>query len=66
MNWTEITQDNVEDVYNINKDRMVLARECFGRIQYRMMHDWSPTISTMAKTGGYYYIELPELKVNEL
>lgn len=62
MQWTEITDDNMDAVYNMDTDRLVIAHDFIGMRMYR---DCAPTISTMAKRGGYYYIELPELKINE-
>ena len=62
MQWTEITDENMDAVYNMNPDRLAIAN---GFIGMRMYRDCAPTISTMAKHGGYYYIELPELKINE-
>ena len=65
MQWTEITQDNVEELYTIPSERIVVAHEAFGFICYKMSYKWLPSLNTMAKHGGYYYIELPELKINE-
>ena len=62
--WTEITPDNVDEVYNIDQNRVVVQytkNYCFPII--RMVRDFSATISTMAKQGGYYYYVLPELKI---
>ena len=61
--WTEITPDNMSEVYNIQVNRLVIAWEQGGMTICRMFQDISPTISTMAKIGGYYYMELPELKI---
>lgn len=65
MQWTEITDENMDAVYNMNPDRLVIATKFSENELYMMYRDWAPTISTMAKLGGYYYIELPELKINE-
>ena len=65
MQWTEITDENMDAVYNMNPDRLVIATKFSEKELYMMYRDWAPTISTMAKHGGYYYIELPELKINE-
>ena len=62
--WTEITPDNMEEVYGIDPDRLVVqytGNGCYNII--RMIGDFSATISTMAKCGGYYYYVLPELKI---
>jgi hypothetical protein len=61
MQWTEITEDNMDEVYNKDGNRLVIACKFLDDTMYRMNADMSPTISTMAKRGGYYYIELPEL-----
>jgi hypothetical protein len=63
--WTEITPDNMSEVYNIQVNRLVIAWEQGGMTVCRMLQDISPTISTMAKIGGYYYMELPELKIEQ-
>ena len=65
MQWTEITDENMDAVYNMNPDRLVIASKILGMVICEMSCEWAPTISTMAKHGGYYYIELPELKINE-
>lgn len=65
MQWKEITQDNVEELYKIPSERLVVAHETFGWICYKQSFQWHPSLNTMAKYGGYYYIELPELKLNE-
>ena len=61
--WTEITQDNEEEVYNLEPERIVIANVVNGLAFYTTLPDTSITISTMAKYGGYYYYELPELKL---
>ena len=61
--WAEITPDNMEEVYNIQVNRLVIAWVQGGMTVCRMLQDISPTISTMAKIGGYYYMELPELEI---
>lgn len=65
MQWTEITQDNMDEVYDIPIDLLVIAFKIDTLTICRMYNDMSPTISTMAKMGGYYYIELPKLKIND-
>lgn len=65
MQWTEITDENMDAVYNMNPDRLVIASKFLGMVICKMNCDWAPTISTMAKHGGYYYIELPELNIND-
>lgn len=63
--WTEITPDNVEEVYNIDQNRLVVQLNNGNYPMTRMCRDFSATLSTMAKTGGYYYYVLPELKKEE-
>lgn len=64
MKWIKITQDNQEEVYNVQPNRLVIAWEHGGMTICRMYEDVSPTISTMAKMGNYYYMELPNLEDN--
>ena len=59
--WTEITPDNVEELYE-SKERVCVAFVCNGEVSYMCGH-FGITLSTMAKYGGYYYYVLPELKI---
>ena len=59
--WTEITTDNVEELYE-SKERVCVAFVCNGEVSY-MCGQFGITLSTMAKHGGYYYYVLPELKI---
>ena len=61
--WTEITPDNEEEVYNLPPERIVVANVVNVLMFYTPLPEMSITISTMAKYGGYYYYELPELKL---
>lgn len=61
--WTEITQDNEEEVYNIPPKMLVIASVINGQMFCKSYDDMSSSISTMAKLGGYYYYELPELNI---
>ena len=61
--WTEITQDNKDEVYDLEPERIVIANVVNGLMFYTTLLDMSITISTMAKLGGYYYYELPELRL---
>ena len=61
--WTEITPDNVEELYE-SKERVCVAFMCNGEVSY-MCGQFGMTLSTMAKYGGYYYYVLPELKLEE-
>lgn len=58
--WTEITPDNVEELYK-SKERVCVAFICNGEVSY-MCGQFGLTLSTMAKYGGYYYYVLPELR----
>ena len=60
--WTEITPDNVEELYE-SKERVCVAFVCNGEVSY-MCGQFGITLSTMAKHGGYYYYVLPELKID--
>ena len=60
--WTEITPDNVDDIYNLAESRFVDVLD--SRIMVvKGINDWCWTLSTMSKMGGYYYYVLPELKI---
>ena len=59
--WTEITPNNVEELYE-SKERVCVAFVCNGEVSYTLVHS-NITLSTMAKYGGYYYYVLPELKI---
>ena len=59
--WTEITPDNVEELYE-SKERVCVAFVCNGEVSY-MCGQFGITLATMAKYGGYYYYVLPELKI---
>ena len=59
--WTEITPNNVEELYE-SKERVCVAFVCNGEVSY-MCGQFGLTLSTMAKYGGYYYYVLPELKI---
>ena len=61
--WTEITKDNEEGVYNIPRERLVIANIVNGQMFCKSYDDMSSSISTMAKLGGYYFYELPELRL---
>lgn len=63
--WTEITPDNVEELYNIPEDLLIVAFKLGDTIYYQRNKDMRPTLNNLAKTGGYYYYVLPELKLEE-
>jgi hypothetical protein len=56
--WTEITPDNVDDIYNLAESRFVDVLD--SRIMVvKGVNDWCWTLSTMSKMGGYYFFVLP-------
>ena len=57
--WTELTPENADE---INADLIVVTDGTF----YKMANEWYASLSTLAKEGGYYYYELPELKIEEV
>lgn len=65
MQWTEITQDNVDELYATSPERIVIYNIEWYQHNTYMLRDVLPTLGTMARIGGYYYIVLPEPKINE-
>lgn len=59
--WTEITPDNVDSIYDEVIKRVIVT----DGNEYKPVLDWHFGLSTMAKIGGYYYVELPEIKLEE-
>jgi hypothetical protein len=61
--WTEITSDNVDDVYKLDISRLVIAVvDSHGSPQYAKYDIMSTSINEMAKIGGCFYYVLPELR----
>ena len=58
--WTEITPDNVEELYD---KPIAVAWKYEGKTYYSLAGDCTISLATMAKYGGYYYYVLPELKI---
>ena len=58
--WTEITPDNVEELYD---KPVAISWEYDDKKFYRLGGDCTISLSTMAKSGGYYYYVIPELKI---
>lgn len=58
--WTEITPDNVEELYD---KHIAVAWKYEGKTYYSLAGDCTISLATMAKYGGYYYYVLPELKI---
>ena len=59
--WTEITPDNVEELYD---KPIAVAWKYEGKTYYSLAGDCTISLATMAKYGGYYYYVLPELKID--
>ena len=64
MGWIEITQDNVNELYEL-RDKgipfMISYIDCDGNISYSDVKSMYLSLNTMAKYGGYYYFVLPHL-----
>lgn len=63
--WTEITQDNCDEVYDMYYKRIPMYfayKSSDGKIIYGSRDTFGASFGTMAKYGGYYYIVLPKLK----
>ena len=58
--WAEITPDNVDELYD---KPIAVAWKYEDKTYYSLAGDCALSLSTMAKYGGYYYMELPELKI---
>ena len=59
--WTEITPDNVEELYD---KPIAVAWKYEDKTYYSLAGDCMVSLATMAKHGGYYYYVLPELKID--
>ena len=57
--WTEISPDNVD---MIDDGCIVIVTD---GMYYNKASDWGLSLNTMAKSGGYYYYVLPELKLED-
>ena len=65
--WTEITPDNVKDLYK-TLNRVVIAHIIPDAIikdvvAYEKPNELYRSLEIIAEIGGYYYYVLPELKV---
>jgi hypothetical protein len=60
--WTEITPDNVEELYD---KPIAVAWKYEDKTYYSLAGDCTISLATMAKYGGYYYHVLPELKLED-
>lgn len=65
MEWIPITPDNMEEIYEkMDFNRLVISFKAQDHeyTDYRMIYACSLTVSDMARIGGYYYIELPDVR----
>ena len=65
--WTKITQDNVEYVYYLNANGLLMFAwvDNDNVTHYGTLQSFGLTISTMAKSNdSYYYYEIPRLYKN--
>lgn len=61
--WTEITPDNVDEIRKVDVGRLIIAVITHGEVYYMEYREMFRELNDMAKIGGYYYMELPELKI---
>lgn len=64
LQWKEITRNNCDTVYELDSQDypiMIAYKLDDNYITYHNLRDITPSIGTMAKVGGYYYIVLPKL-----
>lgn len=62
--WAEITPDNVDELYNINEELLMIAFKLGDKMYYQHKSLMRATLNTLAKSEGYYYYVLPELKID--
>lgn len=65
MEWIEITQENCDELYELDVENypIMIAHKCDDNyITYHNLRNCTTSIGTMAKYDGYYYIVLPKLK----
>lgn len=64
--WTEITQDNVEGLNNVDPCRLMIATiDSRRNPQYAKYDGMSTTLDAIATIGGCYGFVLPELRLEE-
>ena len=64
MEWIEITQENCDELYELDLENypiMIAHKWDDNYITYHDLHNCSASIGTMAKYGEFYYIVLPKL-----
>lgn len=61
--WTQITPDNVDELYPVI-DRVIVAYKLGkGLAGYSSLTELYKPLKDLALTGGYYFFILPELKI---
>ena len=63
MEWKEITQENCDELYELDLENypiMIAHKWDDNYITYHNLHNCTASIGTMAKFGEYYYIVLPK------
>lgn len=60
--WTEITPDNVEELYNIPEDLLIVAFKLGDTIYYQRNKDMIPTLNTLAKTRRVLVLRFTRIK----
>ena len=63
--WTEITPDNVDEVRKTDVGRLMIAVITHGKPYYMVYREMFRELDEMAILGGYYYLVLPELKLED-
>lgn len=64
MEWKEITLENEDYVYALEDNGIpVLFAQDYGYGNIGYFNDKWITVHTMAKSGGFYFIELPRLEI---
>lgn len=64
--WTKITSSKISEIPTLDSSRVVVAwLDNLNRMQSVMLVDCRMAITTMVKLGGYYYLVLPELKLED-
>ena len=63
--WTEITPDNVDEVRKTDVGRLMIAVITHGEPYYMEYREMFRELDEMANLGGYYFFNLPELKIEK-
>lgn len=66
MEWKEITLENEDYVYALEDNGiLVLFAQDYGDGQIGYFEDTWLTVHTMAKSGGFYFYEVPRLEIKK-